>query len=130
MERGLKRRRTPSVERPATTLLRSRSGGNSANLLRLGLPSGRRSLTLALGENSKRRQSVPMDNDTTGIVRLVGLFGLVISLSVWGLAERSERRKVIVSLAAAAALISALVYFLGVMAGADSGAHRFLPRFP
>jgi len=29
-----------------------------------------------------------MDNDATGIVRLVGLFGLVISISVWALAER------------------------------------------
>jgi hypothetical protein len=71
-----------------------------------------------------------MDNETTGIVRLVGLFGLVISISVWALAERSGRRKALVSLGAGAALISALTYFLGVMAAADSGAHRFVPRFP
>ncbi len=71
-----------------------------------------------------------IDHDTTGFVRLVGLFGLVISLSVWALAERSGRRKVFVSFAAGAALISALIYFVGVMAAADSGAHRFLPRFP
>jgi hypothetical protein len=71
-----------------------------------------------------------MDNDTTGIVRLVGLFGLAASILVWALAERLERRKVFVTLAAGAAILSALVYFLGVMAAADSGAHRFLPRFP
>jgi len=69
-----------------------------------------------------------MDN-ATGIVRFAGLFGLLVSISVWALAERSER-KTLVSLAAGAALISALIYFLGAMAAADSGAHRFLPRFP
>ncbi len=71
-----------------------------------------------------------MDKDTAGIVRLMGLVGLVISISVWALAERSGRRKVLVSLGAGAALIFALIYALGVMAAADSGAHRFLPRFP
>jgi hypothetical protein len=71
-----------------------------------------------------------MDNHASGIVRLVGLFGLVISILVWAFAERSGRRKVFVSLAAGAALVSALIYFLGVMAAADAGAHRFLPRFP
>ena len=71
-----------------------------------------------------------MDNDTAGIVRLVGLLGLVISFSVWALAEHSGRGKVLVSFAAGTALLSALIYFLGVMAAADSGAHRFLPRFP
>ncbi len=68
-----------------------------------------------------------MDNDTTGMLRLVGLFGLLISISVWALAERSGR-KMLVSLGAGAALISALIYFLGVMAAADSGVHRFVPR--
>ncbi len=71
-----------------------------------------------------------MDNDTAGIVRLVGLIGLAASILVWALAERSGRRNVFVSLAAGAALLSALMYFLGVMAAADSGAHRFLPRCP
>ena len=71
-----------------------------------------------------------MDNDTAGIARLVGLIGLVISSAVWALAERSGRRTVLVSLVACVALLSALIYFLGVMAAADSGAHRFLPRFP
>ncbi len=65
--------------------------------------------------------------DNTGIVRVVGLFGLLISISVWALAERSGRR-MLVPLAACAALVSALIYFLGVMAAADSGVHRFLPR--
>ena len=69
-------------------------------------------------------------NDAAGIVRLVGLFGLFISLLVWALAERSRRPRVLASLGAGAALLSALIYFLGVMAAADSGAHRFLPRFP
>jgi hypothetical protein len=71
-----------------------------------------------------------MDNETTRIVRLVGLFGLVISISLWALAQRSGHRKVLVSFGAGVALISALIYFLGVMAAADSGVHRFLPRFP
>lgn len=71
-----------------------------------------------------------MGNGAAGIVRLVGLLGLLISISAWALVERSGRRKVLVSLAAGAALISTLIYFLGVMAAADSGAHRFLPRFP
>jgi hypothetical protein len=71
-----------------------------------------------------------IDNETAGIVRLMGLFGLMISVSVWALVERSERRKVLVFLGAGATLISALIYFVGVMAASDSGAHRFLPRFP
>jgi hypothetical protein len=71
-----------------------------------------------------------LDNNTAGMVRLVGLLGLAISISVWAVAERSERRKALVPLGAGAALVSALIYFLGVMAAADSGAHRFLPRFP
>ncbi len=71
-----------------------------------------------------------MDNDTAGMVRLVGLLGLVICISVWALAERLGHRKALVSLGAGGALISALIYVLGVMAVADSGAHRFLPRFP
>jgi len=71
-----------------------------------------------------------MGNGAAGIVRLVGLLGLLISISAWTLVERSGRRKVLVSLAAGAALISTLIYFLGVTAAADSGAHRFLPRFP
>ena len=71
-----------------------------------------------------------MDSDTAGMVRLVGLFGLVVSLSVWAIAELSGRRKLRVSLAAGAALLSALIYLFGVMAAADSGAHRLLPRFP
>ncbi len=71
-----------------------------------------------------------MDNDTTNILKLAGLLGLFISITGWALAERSAGRKALVSVAAGAALISALIYFLGVMAAADSGAHRFLPRFP
>ncbi len=71
-----------------------------------------------------------MDNDSADMVRLVGLVGLVISFSTLAFAERSGHRKVLVSLGAGAALISALIYFVGVMAAADSGAHRFLPRFP
>jgi hypothetical protein len=63
-------------------------------------------------------------------MRLVGLLGLVVSICVWAAAERSGNRKVLVSLSAGAALVSALVYFLGVMASADSGASRLLPRFP
>jgi hypothetical protein len=69
-------------------------------------------------------------HDTAGTMRLVGLLGICISISVWVLAERSGQRKMLVSLSAGAALISALINFVGVMAAADSGAHRFLPRFP
>ncbi len=71
-----------------------------------------------------------IDHETAGLVRLIGLLGLAISVSAWALAERSGRRHVLVSFSAAAALLSALLYFLGVMAAGDSGASRFLPRFP
>ena len=70
------------------------------------------------------------DHETAGTIRLVGLLGLGICICVWAWAERSGRRKVLVSLSAGAALFSALIYLLGVMAAADSGASRFLPRFP
>lgn len=71
-----------------------------------------------------------IDHHTAGIVRLIGLLGLAISVSVWALAERSGRRQVLVSLSAGGALISALIYFVAAMAADDSGASRFLPRFP
>jgi len=71
-----------------------------------------------------------IDLETAGMLRLVGLVALAISIAGWALAERSEHRRMLVSLSAAAALLSALVYFLGVIAASDSGASRFLPRFP
>ena len=71
-----------------------------------------------------------MDLETAGILRLVGLVALALSIAGWALAERSRRRRMLVSLSAAAALLAALIYFLGVMAASDSGASRFLPRFP
>jgi hypothetical protein len=71
-----------------------------------------------------------IDHETAGIVRLVGLLGLSLSVCVWAWAERLGRRKMLISLSAGAALLSALIYFLGVMAAADLGASRFLPRFP
>ncbi len=71
-----------------------------------------------------------MDHATAGMLRLIGLLGLGISISVWALAERSGRRRMLVPLSAGVALLSALFYFVGVMAADDSGASRFLPRFP
>jgi len=71
-----------------------------------------------------------IDHETVGMVRLIGLLGLGISVSVWALAERSGRGKMLVCLSAGAALLSALLFFVGVMAVSDSGASRFLPRFP
>jgi hypothetical protein len=71
-----------------------------------------------------------IDHQTAGIIRLIGLLGLSISVSAWALAERSGRRQILVSLSAGAALVSALLYFVGVIAVDDSGASRFLPRFP
>jgi hypothetical protein len=71
-----------------------------------------------------------IDNGTAGILRLIGLLGLGVSICGWALAERSGRRKMLVSLSAGVALLSALIYFIGVMAAADSGASRLLPRFP
>jgi hypothetical protein len=64
------------------------------------------------------------------LVRLVGFSGLGISVSVWTSAECSGRGKLLFCLSAGAALLSALLYFIGVMAAGDSGAGRFLPRFP
>lgn len=71
-----------------------------------------------------------IDHETAGILRLIGLLELASSISAWAVAERSGRRRVPVFLSAGAALLSALLYFVGVMAAADSGASRFLPRFP
>ncbi len=71
-----------------------------------------------------------IDSSTAGLLRLIGLVGLSISILVWALAERSTARKVLESVSAGAALLSVLVYLVAVMAAADSGASRFLPRFP
>ncbi len=71
-----------------------------------------------------------IDHDSTGVVRLVGLLGLALSMCIWGWAERSGRRQTLVAVSAGAALFSALIYFVGVMATTDSGASRFLPRVP
>ena len=64
------------------------------------------------------------------MIRLIALLGLGLSIFAWALAERLGRRHMLVSLSAGAALLSALLYFVGVMAAGDSGASRFLPRFP
>ena len=71
-----------------------------------------------------------IDDGTAGILRLIGLMGLGVSICGWALAERSSRRRMLASLSAGVALFSALIYFIGVMAAADSGASRLLPRFP
>jgi hypothetical protein len=71
-----------------------------------------------------------IDLETAGMLRVVGLVALAISIAVWALAERSRNRRMLISLSAAAALLSALIYLLGVIAASDSGASRFLPRFP
>ena len=71
-----------------------------------------------------------IDLETAGTMRLVGLLGVGISISVWVLAERSGCRKTLVPLSAGAALLSAVINFLEVMVAADSGVSRFLPRFP
>jgi hypothetical protein len=71
-----------------------------------------------------------IDDGTAGILRLIGLLGLGVGVCGWALAERSGRRKMLVTLSAGVALFSALIYFIGVMAAADSGASRLLPRFP
>ncbi len=71
-----------------------------------------------------------MDYGTCGLVRLLGLVGLGFSICLWAVAARSSSRKMLVSASAGAALIFALVYFIGVMAAGDSEASRFLPRFP
>jgi len=71
-----------------------------------------------------------IDQGTAGIVRFIGLVTLGISVFVWAFAERSGHRRMLVSLSAGAALLSALLYFIGVMAASNSGASRFLPRFP
>ncbi len=71
-----------------------------------------------------------IDQQTAAMARLVGLLGLAISVCIWALGERSERRQVLMLLGAGGSLISALIYFVGAMAVADSGASRVLPRFP
>ncbi len=71
-----------------------------------------------------------MDSNTAGLLRLIGLVGLSISILVWALAGRSTARKILEFVSAGAALFSVLLYLVAVMAAADSGASRFLPRFP
>ena len=71
-----------------------------------------------------------IDHQIAGILRLVALVALGISITGWALAERWGRRQRLVSLCAGAALLSALLYFIGVMAASDSGLSRLLPRFP
>jgi hypothetical protein len=72
-----------------------------------------------------------VDQEIAGSLRLIGLASLGISIACWALAERSRTsRPVLVLLSAGAALLSALIYFVGVMAASDSGASRLLPRFP
>ncbi len=71
-----------------------------------------------------------IDQQTAFMARLVGMFGLAISVCIWSLAERSGRGQVLKLLGAGGALISLFIYFLGAMAVDDSGASRFLPRFP
>ena len=71
-----------------------------------------------------------LDRNTAGVLRLIGLVGVGISVWVWALAERSAARKNLLSLSAGTALLSALIYLVAVMAAADSGASRFLSRFP
>jgi len=71
-----------------------------------------------------------IDLETAGMLRLLGLVALAISIAVWALAERSGHHRMLISLSAAAALLSALIYLLGVTAASDSGASRFLPHFP
>ena len=86
--------------------------------------------TLGMGSGDTTGGLCMIDHETAGILRLIGLFGLAISVLVWALAERSGHRKTLVSLGTGAALLSALMYLIGVLATADSGAYRFLPRFP
>ena len=71
-----------------------------------------------------------IDHEIAGTVRLVGLLGLFISVSLWALAERLGHRKMLIYLSAGGALLSVLIYFVAVMTDADSGAHHFLPHFP
>ncbi len=70
-----------------------------------------------------------IDTSTAGVLRLVALLGLGVSVLAWALAG-SAQRKTLASVSATVALVSILIYFFGVMAAADSGLNRFLPRFP
>jgi Na+/proline symporter len=71
-----------------------------------------------------------LEHNTAGLLRLLGLIGLAISITAWALAERSVVRNRLTALSAGAALVSAIVYLIGVLAAANSGAGRFLPHFP
>ena len=71
-----------------------------------------------------------IDHATAATLRLVGLLGLGISLFAWAWAERSDRRKMLVLLSADVALLFAFIYYVGVMAVADTGARRVVPFLP
>lgn len=71
-----------------------------------------------------------IDRNTAAVIRLVGVAGFAASLLLLFFTERVASRRALASLSKAAALVFALVYFFGVMAAADSGASRVLPRFP
>jgi hypothetical protein len=76
------------------------------------------------------RKGVMIEYQTAGAVRLIGLLGLALSVVVWAIAERSGNRKTLLFASSCAAFLSALIYFLGVMADAQPGATCFLPHFP
>ncbi len=71
-----------------------------------------------------------IESETAGMLRLIGLAGFAFSVCLLALVERSSRGKLMVFLGACAGLLFALIYYLGVMAASESGASRFLPRFP
>ena len=71
-----------------------------------------------------------IDTQTAALLRLLGLTGFILSMCAWAIAERTEHRKTLISFCAGAALLSASLYLLGVVASAESGASRLLPRFP
>jgi hypothetical protein len=56
--------------------------------------------------------------------------GFAASVLLLFFTERVASRRALASLGTAAALVFAFIYFFGVMASADSGVRRVLPRFP
>jgi hypothetical protein len=71
-----------------------------------------------------------LDRDTAGVIRLVGVAGFAVSVMVLIFAERTRSRTVLASVGKGTALLFAIIYFFGVMLGADSGTSRLVPHFP
>jgi hypothetical protein len=68
--------------------------------------------------------------ETAKTLRIVGLVGVGFCISLLAAAPRSSRPKALTTFLGGMAVLSALLYFIGLMAVADSGGRGIIPPFP